>query len=93
MSLPLKDYRTAIPESVDIWLDIEASATGKDKAAIGRDVLRAWAKDKAHAYTVATKRLQANGLQPELFGDDSVSGAVSTGDHGTRRSGTERGRR
>lgn len=85
MSLPIKDYRTAIPESVDIWLEIEAAATGQDKAAIGRDILRAWAKVKAHAYTIATKRLQANGLQPELFGDDSVTGAAGTEDHGTRR--------
>ena len=79
MSLPLKDYRTAIPESVDVWLDIEAAATGKDKAAIGREVFTAWARAKAHAYKVATKRLQANGMQPELFGDEPE-------DHGMARS-------
>lgn len=86
MSIPLKDYRTSIPESVDVWLDIEALATGRDKAQIGRDVLAAWASEKFHARKVATKRLQANGMQPELFGDDPVSGAAGTGDNGTRRS-------
>lgn len=77
MSLPLKDYRTAIPEAVDVWLDIEAQATGEDKAAIGRRVLREWAKAKQHAYTVATKRLQANGLQPELFGDQPEDDGIA----------------
>lgn len=86
MSLPLKDYRTAIPESVDVWLDIESTATGKDKAAVGREVLKAWAKEKFHAHKVATKRLQANGLQPELFGDE-------TEDDGRSRNAPERGRR
>lgn len=68
MSLPLKDFRTALPEATDLWLDIEAAATGRDKAAIARDVLGEWAKAKAHAHRVASKRLAANGLQPELFG-------------------------
>jgi len=70
MSLPLKDYRTSIPEAVDLWLDIEAQASGKDKATIGREVLAVWARAKAHAHKVAARRLQANGLQPELFGDE-----------------------
>jgi hypothetical protein len=80
MSLPLKDYRTAIPESVDVWLDIEAQATGKDKAAIGREIFTAWAKAKFHAHKVAARRLQANGMQPELFGDE-------TEDDGSARKG------
>ena len=71
MSLPLKDHRTSIDESTDMWLDVEASVQRKDKSAISREVLRAWAKEKAHAYKLATKRLQANGIQPELFGDDT----------------------
>lgn len=50
MSLPLKDYRTAVPEAVDLWLEIEAAATGKDKATVGREVLNAWAKEKIHAH-------------------------------------------
>jgi hypothetical protein len=71
MSLPLKDFRTALPEATDMWLDIEAAATGRDKAAIARDVLGEWARLKAHAHKVASKRLAANGLQPELFGLDA----------------------
>lgn len=66
MSLPLKDFRLGIPEAVDIWLDAEATAFGKDKAFIAREILQEWARKKAHAYKVATKRLQANGLQTEL---------------------------
>jgi len=80
MSLPLKDFRTAIPEAVDMWLDIERVATGKDKAEIARKILTDWAKGKAHAHKVAARRLAANGLQPELFGDD-------TEDDGAERSG------
>ena len=44
MSLPLKDFRCGITESIDIWLDAVAAATGTDKAAVARDVLREWAK-------------------------------------------------
>lgn len=80
MSIPLKDYRTAIPESVDVWLEIEAAASGKDKATVGREVLMAWAKDRFHAHKVAARRLQANGLQPELFGDEpAVAGVGRSG--------------
>lgn len=79
MSIPLKDYRTAIPEAVDVWLEIEAAATGKDKATVGRDVLRNWAKVKQHGYTIATRKLQANGLQPELFGDDTADNGIARG--------------
>lgn len=87
MSIPLKDYRTAVPELVDVWLEIESQATGKDKAAIGRDILTAWAKDKFHAHKVATRRLQANGMQPELFGDDAGADAAPAADNGTGRGG------
>lgn len=68
MSLPLKDFRLCITESIDIWLDAEATAFSSDKAAIAREVLQEWAKRKAHAYKVAQRRLAANGLQPELTG-------------------------
>lgn len=83
MAIPLKDFRLGITETIDVWLDAEAEAFNKDKAAIARGILQDWAKKKAHAYKVATKRLQANGLQPELFGDD-------TEDDGVRRNGRER---
>lgn len=78
MAIPLKDFRMGITETIDVWLDAEAEAFSKDKAAIARGILQDWAKKKAHAYKVATKRLQANGLQPELFG-------VDMDDDGTRR--------
>lgn len=32
MSLPLKDFRLGITESIGIWLDAEATAFGADKA-------------------------------------------------------------
>ncbi len=71
MSLPLKDFRLGITESIDIWLDAEAVAFGTDKAAVAREVLADWAKRKAHAFKVAQRRLNANGLQPELTGLDT----------------------
>ena len=71
MSVPLKDFRLGIDEATDIWLDAEAIAFGKDKAAVAREILKEWAKRKAHAYKVASKRLHANGMQPELFGDET----------------------
>lgn len=76
MSLPLKDFRLGITESIDIWLDAVATATGADKASVAREVLTEWAKRKHREHTVAMRRLHANGLQPELDGltpaDDGV---------------------
>lgn len=71
MSLPLKDFRGSIPESTDMWLEIEAQTLGMEKQAVVRQILRDWEKRKVHAYRLATKRLQANGIQPELFGDET----------------------
>lgn len=71
MSLPLKDFRGSIPESTDMWLEIEAQTLGIEKQAVVRQILRDWEKRKVHAYRLATKRLQANGIQPELFGDET----------------------
>jgi hypothetical protein len=78
VSIPLKDYRTSINELTDVMLDAEAAAFGKDKQSIGREVLQEWARRKFHAHKVVAKRLAANGIQPELFGDD-------TEDAGTQR--------
>lgn len=80
MSAPLKDFRVPIPESVHIWLDAEAAAFGIDMQTVARDILKDWAKRKAHAYKVATKRMTANGLQMELVGNDEE-------DDGAARSG------
>lgn len=86
MSIPLKDHRTSIDEATDMWLEVEASVQRKDKSAISREVLRAWAKEKAHAYRLATKKLQDHGLQPELFGDLTEHAGVSLADDGIARS-------
>jgi hypothetical protein len=75
MSTPLKDFRLPIPEAVHMWLEAEAQAFGMDMQQIAREVLKDWAKKKAHAYKVATKRMKANGLQMELVGDDEEEGA------------------
>lgn len=77
MSIPLKDHRTSIDEATDMWLDIEASIQRKDKSAISREILRAWAKERIHAHKLAAKRLQAHGIQPELFGDDTEDDGTS----------------
>lgn len=80
MSVPLKDFRVPLPESVHLWLEAEAAAFGTDMQKIAREIMKDWAKKKAHAYKVATRRMQANGLQMDLVGD-------SEEDEGTPRSG------
>lgn len=77
MSIPLKDFRGSIPESTDMWLEIEAQSLGIEKQAVVRLILREWEKKKVHAYKLATKRLKANGLQPELFGDETEDDGAS----------------
>lgn len=87
MSVPLKDFRLGITESIDIWLDAEASAFGKDKAAVAREILNEWAKRKAHAHKVATRRLTSNGMQPDLYGDEPEDDGVRREDAGASRQG------
>jgi hypothetical protein len=70
MSAPLKDFRLPVPEAVHMWLESEATAFGVDMQQIAREVLKDWARKKAHAYKVATKRMKANGLQMELVGEE-----------------------
>jgi hypothetical protein len=70
MSTPLKDFRLPIPEHVHMWLEAEAQAFGTDMQTIGREIFKDWARKKAHAYKVATKRMKANGLQMELVGEE-----------------------
>lgn len=69
MSIPLKDFRVPLPESVHMWLEADAAAFGTDMQKVAREILKEWAKRKAHAYKVATRRMQANGLQMDLVGD------------------------
>lgn len=83
MSAPLKDFRGGIDEATDMWLEIEAQMLGFDKQTVVRQILKQWAKQKIHGYRLATKRLQANGIQPELFGDDPEDAGMSR--QGARR--------
>lgn len=83
MSAPLKDFRCAITESIDVALEAESNAFGRDKAAIAREILGAWAKRKFHEHRVLARLLMANGLQPELDG-------LSTEGAGTSRQGGRR---
>jgi hypothetical protein len=85
MSVPLKDFRLGITESIDIMLDAQALAFGKDKAAVAREVLADWAKKKAHEHKVIARRLAANGMQPELFGDETEDDGTRPADNGGRR--------
>lgn len=68
MSLPLKDFRLGITESIDLALHATATAFGQDKAAVAREVLQDWAERKLHEHTVYARGLVANGMQPELPG-------------------------
>lgn len=85
MSLPLKDFRLGITESIDVWLDAEAAAFGRDKATVAREVLTEWAKRKAHAFKVAHRRMAANGLQTDWLGDDTEDDGAVPADAGTSR--------
>lgn len=85
MSVPLKDFRLGITEAIDIMLDAQALAFGKDKAAVAREVLAEWAKKKAHEHKVIARRLAANGMQPELFGDDTEDDGARPAEAGARR--------
>lgn len=68
MSVPLKDFRLGITESIDIWLDAVAVATRTDKAQVAREILQEWAKRKQHEHTIAARRMRSNGLQAEFDG-------------------------
>jgi hypothetical protein len=66
VSIPLKDFRLGIPESVDVWLESEAQAFDTDKAHVAREVLMEWARKKAHAHKVASRLMASKGMQTEL---------------------------
>jgi hypothetical protein len=76
MALPLKDFRLGISEQIDAALDAQAAAFGRDKAAVARDVLAEWARMKHREHIMYGKRLRANGMQPELFGDETEEDGV-----------------
>lgn len=78
MSIPLKDFRLAVPEDVLAVLEAEAAAFDTDMQAIARKVLQEFADRRAHAFKVYQRRVLANGLQTELPGFEA-------GDAGTAR--------
>jgi hypothetical protein len=80
MAVPLKDFRTAIPEAVDMWLDAVAAANKADKAQIAREVLQEWADKKMHEHRLYARRARANGLQADFGWDE-------TEEDGTQRKG------
>lgn len=71
MSLPLKDLRLAVSESVLAALEAEATAFDRDMQTVAREILSEWAKRKHRAYTVYARRCIANGMQVELPGFES----------------------
>ena len=68
MSVPLKDFRTALSESTLAALEAEAAAFDRDMQGIARDILADWARRKHRAYMVYARRCLANGMQSELPG-------------------------
>lgn len=85
MSIPLKDFRLGISESIDIWLDAEARARRLDKAAIAREVLSEWAKGRMHAFKIAHRRMASNGMQTDWLGDDLEDDGADPADAGIAR--------
>jgi len=77
MAVPLKDFRTAIPEAVDMWLDAVAAANKADKAQIAREILQEWADRKLHEHRLYARRARANGLQMDLAGLDEEDDGTS----------------
>lgn len=80
MSVPLKDFRPGITESIHAALEAEASAFDRTMESVAREVLQNWADRKAHAYRIYARRVIANGNQPELPG-------LEPEDAGMRRKG------
>ena len=80
MSIPLKDFRCAITESIAAALEAEGVAFDRDMQSVAREVLQEWADRKHRAYTVYARRVLANGMQTELPG-------LQTEDAGARRKG------
>lgn len=83
MSIPLKDFRLGITESIAASLEARAAAEELDMQVVARRVLQQWADREAHAYRVYARRVIANGAQVELPGFEPE-------DAGTRRTGSKR---
>jgi len=76
MSIPLKDFRLGISESIDAALKAESAAFDKDMQTIVREILQEWADRKHHAYTVYAKHVLANSMQTELPGIEPVDAGM-----------------
>lgn len=68
MSLPLKDFRPGITESIHAALEAESIAFGKDMQTVAREILQNWADGRHRAYKIYARRVLANGLQVDLPG-------------------------
>lgn len=68
MSTPLRDFRTAITDSIHAALEARAAASGTDMQTVAREVLADWAAREHRAYMVYARRVIANGAQTELPG-------------------------
>lgn len=82
MSIPLKDFRLAITESIAAALEAEAAAFDRDMQTVAREILQEWANRKHRAYTVYARRVLANGMQTELPGletEDAGTGRIGKG--------------
>lgn len=77
MSMPLKDFRLGITESIYAALEAEAVAFDKDMQFVAREILQEWADRKHRAYTVYAKRVLSNGMQAELPGIEPVDAGRS----------------
>lgn len=77
MSIPLKDFRLGISESIDAALKAESAAFDKDMQVIAREILQEWADRKHHAYTVYAKHVLANSMQAELPGLETVRAGLT----------------
>lgn len=56
MSLPLKDFRLGITDSIYAALEADSIAFDKDMQLVAREILQNWADRKHVAYTVYAKR-------------------------------------
>lgn len=77
MSLPLKDFRLGITESIYAALEAEGVAFDKDMQTVAREILQIWADRKHLAYKVYAKRVLANGMQTELPGIEPADDGMS----------------
>ncbi len=62
MSADLKDFRGKLTPLAWCWLEAEHRATGKDQSEIVRDLVHAWALERANAAIEARKLMEAEGI-------------------------------